>query len=148
MRLPFRLILKRLMRVCFILLVIGLIPFFLWFQTQDPKAYRFNGVVESEAETVGPVETARILSIEVQSGQSVKAGDVLVRLDPADRAMDLAMNEARLKNYEQDLLRYEQDIVRQRQDLQDSERRCRQAVREKEFPQKIWSFQKDQSERV
>ena len=132
MRLPFRLILKRLMRVCFILLVIGLIPFFLWFQTQDPKAYRFNGVVESEAETVGPVETARILSIEVQSGQSVKAGDVLVRLDPADRAMDLAMNEARLKNYEQDLLRYEQDIVRQRQDLQDSERRCRQAVREAE----------------
>ena len=131
-RLFFRLILKRLMRVCFILLVIGLIPFFLWFQTQDPKAYRFNGVVESEAETVGPVETARILSIEVQSGQSVKAGDVLVRLDPADRAMDLAMNEARLKNYEQDLLRYEQDIVRQRQDLQDSERRCRQAVREAE----------------
>ena len=49
MRLPFRLILKRLMRVCFILLVIGLIPFFLWCQTQDPKAYRFNGVVESEA---------------------------------------------------------------------------------------------------
>ena len=99
MRLPFRLVLKRLMRTCFLLLVAGLIPFFLWFQTQDPEAYRFNGMVESEAETVGPVDTVRILSIDVQPGQSVKAGDVLVRLDPADRAMDLAMNEARLKNY-------------------------------------------------
>jgi len=133
MRPPFRLILKRLMRACFMLLVVGLIPFFLWFQMQDPKAYRFNGMVESEAETVGPVETARILAIDVLPGQSVKAGDVLVRLDPADRAMDLAMNEARLKNYEQDLLRYEQDIARQRQDLQDSERRSRQAVRDAEI---------------
>ena len=53
MRLPFRLVLKRLMRTCFLLLVAGLIPFFLWFQTQDPEAYRFNGMVESEAETVG-----------------------------------------------------------------------------------------------
>jgi uncharacterized protein (DUF3084 family) len=47
---------------------------------------------------------------------------------PADRAMDLAMNEARLKNYEQDLLRYEQDIARHGRTVQDSERRCRQAV--------------------
>jgi multidrug resistance efflux pump len=133
MRLPFRLAVKRLMRICFLLVVMGLIPFFLWFQTQDPEAYRFNGMVESEAETVGPVDTVRILSIDVHPGQSVKAGDVLVRLDPADRALDLAMNEARLKNYEQDLLRYEQDIARHRQNLQDSERRCRQAVREAEI---------------
>lgn len=133
MRLPFKLLLKRLARACFLAAVVGLIPFFLWFQTQDQEAHRFNGMVESEAETVGPVDTVRILSIDVQPGQSVKAGDVLVRLDPADRALDLAMNEARLKNYEQDLLRYEQDIARHRQNLQDSERRCRQAVREAEI---------------
>jgi len=133
MRLPFRLAVKRLARICFLLVVAGLIPFFLWFQTQDPEAYRFNGMVESEAETVGPVDTVRILSLDVHPGQSVKAGDVLVRLDPADRALDLAMNEARLKNYEQDLLRYEQDIARYRQNLQDSERRCRQSVRAAEI---------------
>jgi len=133
MRLPFRLALKRLIRICFLLLVLCLIPFFLWFQTQNPEDYRFNGMVESEAETVGPIDTVRILSIDVQPGQPVKAGDVLVRLDPADRALDLALNEARLKNYEQDLLRYQQDIARYRQNLQDSERRCRQAVREAEI---------------
>jgi len=68
MRLPFRLAVKRLARICFLLVVAGLIPFFLWFQTQDPEAYRFNGMVESEAETVGPVDTVRILSIDVHPG--------------------------------------------------------------------------------
>lgn len=132
MRTPLGLILRRLSRVCFLLAVIGMIPFFLWLLTQgqNPGLRRFNGLVEAEAENVGPIETARILSVEVQPGQRVNIGDVLVRLDPADRAMDLAMNEARLKDYEQGVLRYEQDVERQRQNLQDSERRCRQTARE------------------
>ena len=120
------------MRACFLLIIVGLIPIFLWLLTQEqnPGLQRFNGLVEAESENVGPIETARILSVEVQPGQRVNIGDVLVRLDPADRAMDLAMNEARLKDYEQSVLRYEQDIERHRQNLQDSERRCRQTVRE------------------
>jgi multidrug resistance efflux pump len=134
MRLPFRLVLKRLANACFLLLILGLVPFFLGFLTQAPELYRFNGLVESESENVGPVENARVLAVEVQPGQRVNAGDVLVRLDPTDRAtdraVDRAMNEARLKDYEQSVLRYEQDAARHRQDLQDSERRCRRTVRE------------------
>jgi multidrug resistance efflux pump len=121
---------KRLARACFLLLILGLIPFFLWFLTQDPAAYRFNGLVESESENTGPVETAHILSIDVHPGQHVNAGDVLVRLEPADRAVDLAMHAANLENYEQSALRNAQNTARNRQDLQESARRCRQAVRE------------------
>lgn len=129
MRTPFRLLARRLLGGCFLLLVLALIPFFLWLLTQDPAARRFNGLVETEAENVGPVETARILSIEVRHGQRVNAGDALVRLSPTDRAMDLAMNAARLKDYEQSVLRYEQSAEQNRRNLQDSERRCRQSVR-------------------
>ena len=130
MRTPLRVHARRLLRACFLLLILGLIPLFLWLQTQDPAAYRFNGLVESESETVGPVDTARILAIDVQPGQRVAAGDVLVRLDASDRALDLAMNEARLKDYEQGVLRYAQGAARYRQSLQESERRSRQAVQE------------------
>ena len=130
MRVPLRVHLRRAMRVWFMLLIIGLIPFFLWFLTQDLSMRRFTGVVESESETVGAVASARIVSIEVQPGQRVSPGDVLVRLDPADRVMDMAMQEARLADYEQSLMRYDQSLLQYRQTLQESERRCRQTVEE------------------
>ena len=130
MRVPWRLRMRRLLRGCFLLVVIALIPYFLWLQTQDPSTYRFSGLVEAETETVGPVENARILSVEVQVGQRVKPGDVLVRFDPSDRAAEQAMNEARLKDYEQGALRYAQGADRYRQTLQESERRARQTLQE------------------
>ena len=130
MRVPLRIRLRRLVRFGFLLLILVLIPFFLSFMMQDSPANRFNGLVEADSETVGPVETARILSIDVQPGQQVKAGDVLVRLDPADRALDLAMQESRLLDYQQSLLRNEQVVLRYRQTLQASERSSRQVVQE------------------
>lgn len=120
---PLRLVMRRVVYFATLVLVLALIPFFLWQQTRDDTAHRFSGLVEAESETVGPVETARILSVEVQPGQYVQAGDVLVRLEASDRAMDLAMNEARLKDYEQGLVRY-------RQTLRESERRSRQGLQE------------------
>ncbi len=130
MRVPFRARLRRTMRFGFLLLILGLIPFFLAFMMRDSDATRFNGMVEAESETVGPVATARILSVDVQPGQRVYAGDVLVRLDPADRALELAMQETRLLDYQQNQLQYEQGLQRYRQTLQESERRSRQMVQE------------------
>lgn len=130
MRLPWRLRVRRLMRASVMLSVVALIPYFVWLQTQDPSTYRFSGLVEAETETVGPVENARILSVDVQIGQRVKPGDILVRFDPTDRAMDMAMNAARLKDYEQGVLRYKQGAERYRQTLQESERHARQALQE------------------
>ncbi|MEI7899150.1 MAG: TolC family protein [bacterium] len=123
MRLPIRVRLRRLVRAGFLLTILGLIPFFLSFMMQDSASNRFTGLVEAESETVGPVAAARILSIDVQAGQRVNAGDVLVRLDPADRALDLAMQETRLLDYQQSQQRY-------RQTLQESERRSHQGLQE------------------
>ncbi len=130
MRVPFKVRLRRMMRVWFLLLILGLIPVFLSFMMRNPVANQFAGLVESESETVGPVEASRILSIDVQPGQRVNAGDVLVRLDPADRALDLAMQETRLLDYQQGLQQVEQGTLRYKQTLQESERRSHQAVQE------------------
>lgn len=130
MRVPFRFRLQRLLRFGLLVAVLGLIPVFLWLQTRGASHCQFTGVVECESETVGAVEPSRIVSVEVQPGQRVKPGDVLVRLDPADRSLDLAMQEARLAAFEQRLLSYEQDLTRYRQTLQESERRSSQAVQE------------------
>lgn len=130
MRVPFRVRLQRFLRFGILLAILALIPVFLRLQTRDASTYQFPGVVEGESETVGAVQPARILSVEVQLGQRVKPGDVLVRLDPADRSLDLAMQEARLADFEQSLLRYEQDIARYKQTLQESERRCNQTVQQ------------------
>jgi len=128
MRVPVRVRLRRLVRFGFVLIIFGLIPVFLSFMMQTAAATRFTGLVEAESETVGPVDTSRILSIDVQPGQRVKAGDVLVRLDPADRALDMAMQEARLVDYQQSLLRYEQGQAQYRQTLQEAERHDHQEV--------------------
>jgi len=123
MRFPLRVHLRRIVRVWLMMLILGLIPVFLSFLMQDPSVNRLTGVVEAESETVGSVATARILSIEVQPGQRVNAGDVLVRLDPADRALYLAMEESRLLDYQQNQTRYKQA-------LQESERHGHQVAQE------------------
>lgn len=130
MPVPLRVRVQRILRFWFLLVIVGLIPVFLWLQTRDASLRQFAGVVEGESETVGAVQPARILSVDVQPGQRVKPGDVLVRLDPADRTMELALQEARLADFEQSMLRYEQDLERYKQTLRDSERRCNQTVQE------------------
>jgi len=125
MRVPWRLQWRRLARWSFLLPMLALIPFLLWFlmAADGSGGDRFLGLVEAESETVGAVGTVRILSIEVRPGQHVEPGDILVRLDPAGPALDAAVQEARLLDYEQGTVRY-------RQTLQESERRCRQIVQE------------------
>ena len=124
LRMPWRFRMRRLCRWALLVPMLALIPVLLWFLTREGGgADRFLGQVEAESETVGPIGTVRILSIEVHLGQHVAPGDVLVRLDPAGPALDMAVQEARLLDYEQGTLRY-------RQTLQESERRCRQIVQE------------------
>ena len=124
MRVPWPLRIRRMLRWGFLLPIAVLVPLLLTHLAgQGGGGDRFLGLVETEAETVGAVGTVRILSIDVRPGQRVEPGDVLVRLDPAGPAMDLAVQETRLLDYEQSLVRY-------RQTLQESERRSRQIVQE------------------
>ena len=110
-------------RFWFLVVILIAIPVSAWFVLRDATPLRFTGLVDSESETVGSVDTARILSVEVKPGQGVRAGDVLVRLDCTERALDLATQEARAAEYEQTLLR-------QRQALQETARRGRQLAHE------------------
>jgi len=130
MQVPFRVHLQRALRVWFILLIVGLIPVFLWLLLQGSPVFQFMGMVEAESETIGAVAPSRIAAIDVQTGQRVGPGDVLVRLDPPDRTLDMAVQEARLADYQQDVLRFDQNQMSYRQTLLESERRCRQAVQE------------------
>jgi multidrug resistance efflux pump len=123
-------LIKRLARFALVVVILLLIPVFTVFLTQSNNPGRFTGIVESEGETVGSVEPSRIVSIEVYPGQSVKAGDVLVRLEPTERTMDLAINEARLMDYEHSLLRYRENQMQYRQTLQENIRKYRQLITE------------------
>ena len=123
-------LLKRFSRFALFALVLVLIPIVAFFVITGSNPNRFTGVVESDSETVGSVDSSRIISIDVFPGQKVKPGDVLVRLEPTDRAMDLAMNEARLMDYEQSLLRYRETQLQHLQGLQESSRKYRQLVEE------------------
>jgi multidrug resistance efflux pump len=121
---------KRLSRVVLLALIILMIPMVTTLVMKNQQSDIFTGIVESESETVGSIDPSRIISIAVYPGQSVKPGDVLVRLEPTDRVMDLAMNEARLMDYEQSLLRYQQTQAQYVQSLQESARKYRQMVEE------------------
>jgi hemolysin D len=54
---------------------------------------------------IQPFETGVVRAIRVRDGQSVKAGDVLIELDPT-------MNEAELKHFQSDLASAELDVAR------------------------------------
>ena len=54
---------------------------------------------------IQPFETGVVRAIHVRDGQSVKAGDVLIELDPT-------MNEAELKHFQSDLVSAELDVAR------------------------------------
>lgn len=130
LKVPFRMRICRLGRVACMAVLFALIPFLLEHQMRDPAAYRFTGLVETESETVGPITTSRILAVEVLPGQHVKTGDVLVRLEASDHAVDMAMNAVRLNDYEQRVMRCEQHVADYRQDLKQEERRCRLTVQD------------------
>ncbi len=121
---------KRLAHYLLFGIIIALIPIFVTFVMRSSSPSRFTGIVESESETVGSVDDSRIVSIAVLLGQQVNPGDVLVRLEPTDRSVNLAMNEARLMDYQQSLLRYKETQLQYRQSLQESTRKYSQIVEE------------------
>jgi hemolysin D len=62
-------------------------------------------VPSDRTKVVQPFETGVVRAIHVRDGQAVKAGEVLIQLDPT-------MNDAELKHFESDLISAELDIAR------------------------------------
>lgn len=60
--------------VCGVVVILAAAVVLMWLFGRESEV-RFRGIVDSGAENVGPVESARIVSIEVEPGQRVKAGE-------------------------------------------------------------------------
>ena len=81
LRRPLRQLVRAGMSAVFGLLVLVASALVLVWLFGREQEVRFHGIVDAGAENVGPVESARIVSVEVVPGQTVAAGDVLVRFD-------------------------------------------------------------------
>jgi hemolysin D len=62
-------------------------------------------IPSGRTKVVQPFETGVVRAIHVRDGQAVKAGDVLIELDPT-------MNQAELKHFQSDLMSAELDVAR------------------------------------
>ena len=71
-------------------------------------------VPSGRTKTIQPIETGVVRSIQVQDGQAVKAGDVLIELDPT-------MTQAETSHLESDLIAAELDVARLRAALSDGD---------------------------
>jgi hemolysin D len=71
-------------------------------------------VPSGRTKTIQPFETGVVRSIQVQDGQAVKAGDVLIELDPT-------MTQAETSHLESDLIAAELDVARLRAALSDGD---------------------------
>jgi HlyD family secretion protein len=68
-----------------LLLVLGTAAYFLWQEFQPPANTRLtaSGTVETVQTSIAPEIGGKVLDVMVDSGDFVRAGDVLLRLDPS-----------------------------------------------------------------
>ncbi len=71
-----------------------------------------SGVVVAVVEPVAPLQTGRLLSLEVSLGQRVKAGDTLAVMDAALLNARLSIEEARIIEADQTVSGFEQGMMR------------------------------------
>src|SRR6516225_6372019 len=76
------------------------------FGTVDIVATASGKIIPSgRTKVIQPFETGVVRVIHVRDGQAVKAGDVLIELDPT-------INQAELKHFQSDLMSTELDVAR------------------------------------
>lgn len=94
------------------LLWLGMIALVVMLYYQSEEFGGLFGVVYTEAEPIAPLETARIISIDVTLGQRVKAGDVICRMDTSLLDANRSMDEAQvLTEAQETLARSQQDAL-------------------------------------
>lgn len=98
-----------------------------------------KGVVATVAETVSPLETARLLEVYVVPGQLVKPGELIARLDTSLLDANLAFEEARMLEAETTITGYQQNILQ-------LVRQFEAAVQEAETDLALEKFQKRRDE--
>lgn len=84
-----------------------------WSYNKGASAQRLNGLVDPIQESVAPDEDGRLLEILVKRGQSVRAGDVVARMDTTGLDKQIEKLEAAIaSDLEDRLLRAQFDLSR------------------------------------
>ncbi|MFC1497195.1 HlyD family secretion protein [Verrucomicrobiota bacterium] len=95
-------------------------PFFVWLLIVSLVAHLYLtsdetggmiGVVETMAEPVAALTTARLLSVDVTIGQKVKAGDIVAKMDTSLLDAQLATDEARRMEIESNITGFSQNML-------------------------------------
>ena len=93
---------KRLFTILALVVVVGVVLWAIWFfLTQAGRVSTENAYVGADTAQVTPLIAAPVAEVRVANTQSVKKGDILVVLDPADARIDLAQAESALAQAEQ-----------------------------------------------
>jgi len=90
---------------------LGVLVLVMFLYTAGESFRGMTGIVETVAEPVAPLETARLISIDVQLGQSVKTGDVMARMDTAMIDAQLAIDEALMLESQGTIAGYQQNLL-------------------------------------
>lgn len=94
-----------------LLVWLGVIIMVMYLYSETEQFGGMIGAMEVITEPVAPLETARLISIEVTLGQRVKAGDVVARLDSNLVRAEIAVVDAQMLEAESAIARYERDIL-------------------------------------
>ncbi len=83
-----------------------------WLYTLTEGSLRFNGVVESVHEMVGPLESGRLMSLNVELGQRVVAGQILAELDPSLLEAQMEVERMRIERQFEDAMQRDRSELR------------------------------------
>ena len=83
---------------------------YLWVRDSE-SGLHLQGMVQPDAHHVAPEETVRLESLFVRPGDSVKAGQAIAQMETADLRERIAIEQARLEEYEAALVAEEKRLV-------------------------------------
>lgn len=120
LRTPLRIRVRRWMRMWPALVWLGAIAVFCVSHNSSETSGSMLGVVEVVAEPIAPLETARLISVEVQVGQEIEAGHVVARFDTAVLDAELVVAEAKMLEAEETIAGYQQDVLQLNRRFEDA----------------------------
>lgn len=97
--------------------ILGLV---VWLYQHSEHYGYLTGAIESQIQQIAPVETARLLSVDVVTGQKVKAGDIVARMDTTLLDASIAADEAQAVETEERLLGSQEAALRLARQLEAS----------------------------
>jgi HlyD family secretion protein len=109
--------------------VLGSWPFFIWIiaigtilvlYSGHGRLVGITGIVDTTSDPVAPIETARLISVDVMLGHRVKAGDKLAEMDTALVDAEIAQLDAQIHQFESSMNDFARRTLLMVQDFEDS----------------------------